>query len=90
MNKTSLPRRPGTRLLRPPQIYGRGNPIPVGRTTFYDKFVYHPGGERYVPGTNIPRLRLANITDRAKAGFEDEVLAIVEALRQERDRQAEM
>jgi hypothetical protein len=88
--KSTLSRRPGSRLLRPRQVYGPGNPIPVGRTKFYEHYVYHPGGEEFVPGTKIRRLKLANITNRARAAFEDEVLEIVEALREERDRQAEM
>lgn len=76
------------KMLRPTQIYGRGNPIPVGRTKFWGDYVYNQeiGGEQFIPGTSIPRLRLARIGERAVAGFEDEVDAVVELLRGERDR----
>jgi hypothetical protein len=73
------------RILRVSQIYGPGNPIPVGATKFYEDFVYHEGGDEYVPGTNVPRLRLMNLGPRAKGGFEDDVDAVVEGLRAVRD-----
>lgn len=72
------------RMLRPSQIYGPGNPIPVGKTKFYEDIVYHKGGDEFIPGTDIPRLRLANLGTRVRVGFEDEVSAIAEAVRKRR------
>jgi hypothetical protein len=73
------------RALRPNQIYGRGNPIPVGRTKFFEDLVYCEGGDELIPGTSIPRLRLTRLGPRVLVGFADEVDAIVEALRAARD-----
>jgi hypothetical protein len=73
-----------SRMLRLKKIYGPGNPIPVGKTKFYEDIVYHEGGDEFIPGTNIPRLRLANLGGRVRVGFDDEVDAIAEAIRKER------
>ena len=73
------------KMLRPQQIYGRNGRIPVSKTKFWDDIVYHEGGDPYIRGTSIPRLRLAHIGARAVAGFEDEIDAIVEGLRKHRD-----
>jgi hypothetical protein len=75
----------GTKILRPKAIYGHGNPLPVGATKFWEDFVYQPGGEEFIPGTTIPRLRLVRLGGRAVGGFQDEVQRIVEALRVWRD-----
>jgi hypothetical protein len=75
----------GTKLMRLYEIYGRGNPIPVGHTKFYEDIVYREGGDEFIPGTDIPRLRLTNLSERVRVGFEDEVHAIAEALRARRD-----
>jgi hypothetical protein len=74
-----------TKLLRVGQIYGRGGPIPVGKTQFYENIVYRKGGPENIPGTDIPRLRLTSLSERVRVGFEDEVHAIAEALRARRD-----
>jgi hypothetical protein len=73
------------RMMRAFQIYGRGNPIPIGKTKFYTDIVYREGGDENIPGTNIPRLHLANLSDRVRVGFEDEVNALAEAIRKHRD-----
>jgi len=75
----------GTKLLRVSQIYGRGNRIPVGKTEFYKNFVHRPGGDPCIPNTDIPRLRLVNLSPHVRFGFEDEVYAIGDALRARRD-----
>ena len=77
------------RALRPNQIYGPGNPLPIGRSKFNTDIVFHEGGEACIPGTNIPRLRLTRLGPRIVVAFADEVDAIVEALRAERDARAE-
>ena len=74
-----------TKMMRPNQIYGRGNPIPVGRTKFYSDIVHHDDGDKFIPGTKITRLRLTNISDRVRVGFADEVTKIAEAFRAQRD-----
>jgi len=73
------------RIIRVNQLYGRNGVIPVGPTKFYEDFVHHPGGEENVPGTNVPRLKLVSLGDRAKGAFEDESDALVEALRAHRN-----
>ena len=70
-----------SKMLRPKQIYGPGNPIPVGKTKFYEDIVYREGGDKFIRGTNIPRLRLGSLGDRTRVGFEDQVNAIAEAIR---------
>jgi hypothetical protein len=77
--------RPATRALRPKQIYGKDGPIPVGKTKFNQDIIQHEGGDRFIPGTRVPRLRLARLGPRTVVGFADEVADIVEALRRERD-----
>src|SRR5262245_14791522 len=74
----------GISILRTKRIYAR---IGVGKTKFFEDYVQHPGGEEYVPGTQVRRLRLVNLGERALGGFEDEVDELIEALRRERDAQ---
>jgi hypothetical protein len=72
-------------MIRVSQVFGRDNPIPVGRTKFYEDIVHREGGDQYIPGTKIPRLRLTRISDRVVVAFEDEVSAIADAFRARRD-----
>jgi hypothetical protein len=72
-------------MMRLKQVYGPGNPIPVGKTKFFLDIVYHEGRDEYVPGTTIKRLRLAKLGDRTPVAFEDEVFALAEAIRKQRD-----
>jgi hypothetical protein len=74
-----------TSILRVKDIHGRGNPLPIGHTRFWKDFVYHPGGEEFIPGTEIPRLRLVQLGKRSVGAFADEVYGIIEALRTARD-----
>ena len=74
-----------SKIVRVSDIWGRGNPIPVGRNKFYTDVVFHPGGEPCIPGTDVPRLRLTKIGARASGCFEDELFALIEALRAARD-----
>jgi hypothetical protein len=75
-------------LKRVQTVYGPGNPIPVGKTAFWENFVHDEDGEpkQFVPNTTVPRLRLVRIGLRAVAVFDDEVEALVEALRAYRDK----
>lgn len=81
---------PMAKLLRVNRIYGPGNPIPVGKTKFFEDYVHDEGGDQvqFIPGTNVPKLRLAHIGPRTVAGFDDEVAELIEALRRERDKSA--
>ena len=76
-----------TRMLRVNAIYGRGNPIPVGKTKLYQDIVYDEDGPeiQFIPGTTIPRLRLTHLGEKVRVGFEDEIEALAEALRAARD-----
>jgi hypothetical protein len=76
-----------TKLLRPNQIYGKGNPLPVGKTYFFQNFVHLEGGDdvQFVPGTDIHRLKLVRLGARSVAALGDEVEALVEDLRDARD-----
>jgi hypothetical protein len=78
-----------TKLQRVRDIYGPGNPIPVGKTNFFTNYVHdekNGEAEQFIPGTNVPRLRLVKIGVRAVAAFDDEVAALVEGLRAARDK----
>ena len=77
------------RLMRPNQLYGRAGALGVGKTKFLEDFVYDEkrGGEQYIPGTNVPRLKLVRIGPKIVAAIEDEVDMLIEALRAERDQQ---
>jgi hypothetical protein len=74
-------------MTRPCKLYGRGGRLGIGRSKFYQDYVYDPkiGGEQFIPGTTVPRLKLVNLGERAHAAFDDEIDALIEALRAERD-----
>jgi hypothetical protein len=73
------------RILRPAQVHGPNNKIPVGHTKFFEDMVYHEGGDEFVPGTKIRRLRRVPLGERAIGFLEDEVDALIEGLRAHRD-----
>ena len=60
----------------------------VGKTKFNEDYVYHPDrpdeGE-CVPGTDVPRLKPVPLGEKAIGFFDDEIDALVEGLRAERD-----
>jgi hypothetical protein len=57
----------------------------VGHSKFWEDFVYHPGGDEYVPGTNkVHRLIPVPLGVRAVGFFDDEVEKLLEGLRAER------
>jgi hypothetical protein len=75
----------GTKMLRLNHVYGKGNPIPCGKSYFFENIVLRDPADPFIPGTNIPRLKLTNLTENLRVAFEDEVYNISEALRAERD-----
>jgi hypothetical protein len=74
-----------TRIPRSPQVFGPNGIIPVGHTKFHEDYRYREGGEKFIPGTKIPRLRHVKLGERAVGFYEDEVVAVAEALRRHRD-----
>src|SRR5262249_48915246 len=58
----------------------------VAKTAFHDNFVWHPGSPDIVAGTKaVPRLRPAMINGKVRGYFEDEVVAVIEGIRAQRD-----
>jgi hypothetical protein len=74
-----------TRMLRPKSLHGPGGKLPVGKTFFYSNLVQHEGGDEFVPGTKVRRLRLVKLGKRAVAAFEEEVDELIAGLSAERD-----
>lgn len=72
-------------LIRANKLYGQNGRLGIGKTKFHEDFV-HKGEDPFVPGTSVPRLKPVNIGPRAIAFFDDEVDALVEGLRAERDK----
>jgi hypothetical protein len=74
-----------SKILRPKKLYGLDGKFGVSKTVFWDDYVWREGGEEFIPGTKVPRLRLAKLNKRAVGAFEDEADRLIEALRAERD-----
>ena len=70
-------------ILRAKQVYGRGNPIPVGHSKFYKDFVEHDPADPFVPNTNntVRRLKAVPLGERAKGFFSDKIEELLEGLR---------
>jgi hypothetical protein len=73
------------RLLRRSAVCGPQGKLPIGRTKFNDDYVYHKGGPEFIRGTCIPRLHPVRLGPRAIGFADDEVEAVIEALRHERE-----
>jgi hypothetical protein len=58
-----------SQLIRISKAYGPDGIIPVGRTDFYARFVYHDGGDPYVSGikAKVRRARRIKLGERATA-----------------------
>jgi hypothetical protein len=52
--------------------------LPVAKSAFYENFVWHGDEDPYVPGTDVPRLKLLHLASNATAAFDDEIDALVE------------
>jgi hypothetical protein len=58
----------------------------VGKSKFWEDFVYHPGGDEYVKGTSkVARLHRVPLGERAVGFFDDEVERLLDELRRERE-----
>jgi hypothetical protein len=70
-------------MVRPKAAQAR---LGVSKSAFYDNFVQKPGGPEIVPGTRaVRRLRRMKINARVSGFFDDEIDALIEAMRAERD-----
>lgn len=69
-------------MLRPKAAWTQ---IGVGRTKFKDDIIAQPGGDEFIPGTRIARLRPVKLGHRSTAFPSDEVEALIEALKADRD-----
>jgi hypothetical protein len=67
------------RLLRLSLVYGPNGRLPIGRTQFYRNYVVHDddGGDEFIPGTSVRRLRLIPLGARAVAIDEGEVDRVI-------------
>jgi hypothetical protein len=74
-------------LIRISRGYGRDGTIPVGRTEFYKRFIYHEGGDEYVAGIKrkVRRARRIPLGLRATALNLAQLQEIVAALIAEGD-----
>ena len=72
----------GKRILRPAAARKE---LGMGKTKFHEDYRYTPGGDEFVPGTTIRRLKPVQLGKRAIGFFEDEIDALRESLRRLRD-----
>ena len=70
------------RIRRPRETWAR---LGVGRSNFHENYVHKNGGPEHIPGTTIPRLRPIVLGPRARGFLDDEIDALIEALRRHRD-----
>jgi hypothetical protein len=72
-------------LTRANKLYGPHGRLGVGKTKFHEDFI-DTGGDPYVPGTKVRRLKPVRIGLRAMAFIDDEIDELIEGLRRERDK----
>jgi hypothetical protein len=68
------------RIIRPNQLYGLNGLFGIGHSKFYKDYVEHEGGDPFIPGTRVRRLRLLKLGERAKGATDVEVNRIIEGL----------
>jgi hypothetical protein len=73
------------KFLRFSETFGRRGRIPLGHSAAYENYIFRPGGDDFIPGTKIPRLRRVALGERAIGFVESEVDALIEALAAQRD-----
>jgi len=64
---------------------GRPGRLAIGRSCFYANFVLRDENDPFIPGTDVPRLRLLQLAANATAAFDNEIDAVIEGLRKWRD-----
>jgi hypothetical protein len=67
---------------------GRKGRLGVGKTKFFEDFVFDPDrpDDQLIPGTDVPRLKPVALGEKAVGFLDDEVEAVIEGFRRERDR----
>jgi hypothetical protein len=70
------------RIWRGKQLYGRDGLLGVGKSKFYEDYLYHPGGDKFVPGTDppVPRLKPIELGPNSKGYGDPGVRALVKGL----------
>jgi hypothetical protein len=68
------------RILRGNQAYGPTGRLPLGRSKFYQDIVLRDKADPFIPGTQVPRIRIVKLAGTASGFVEDEVDAVAEAL----------
>jgi len=76
--RPATPEQPGR-----PERAGR---LGISRSTFHDNFVLHSAADPFIPGTDVPRLKLLHLAPNAAAAFNNDIDALEEGLRRWRDK----
>jgi hypothetical protein len=76
------------KIRRPAQTYGAGNPLPIGKTKFWDDYVLHSADDPFIPGTKVRRLKPIALGPKARGFDDDEIDAVIKGLRAEPRRAA--
>jgi hypothetical protein len=74
------------KISRAAQVYGAGNPLPVGKSKFWADYVLRSEDDVYIPGTSVKRLRPIALGPKARGFDDDEINAVISGLRAERRR----
>ena len=75
-------KKPQYNILRPKIAWQK---LGIRHSLFYANYVQQPGGDQFVPGTKIHRLRPVRLGERAVGFIEVELDALIEGLREQRD-----
>jgi hypothetical protein len=54
--------------------------FPVGHTKFYEDYVMRDESDPYIPGTDVERLRLVHLGEKARGATSDEITRVIEGL----------
>jgi hypothetical protein len=71
-----------TAIVRPRLTWQR---LGVGKSKFYKDYVKQEGGDEFIPGTKVRRLRPMPLGKVAVGFPDDEIDAVIDGLREERD-----
>ena len=58
----------------------------VAKSAFYCNYVLKDESDPFIPGTDVPRLKLLHLAETSSAAFNDEIERVQEGLRRWRDR----
>jgi hypothetical protein len=76
------------RIRRPKELYNHtdskgqfhSGELGIGKDKFWKDYVYHAGGDEFVPGTNVPRLKPINLGPNSTGFYDSGVRALTEGL----------